>query len=201
MMTVWFQSDKMADSGSNRFKEFIERIIGKSGLELAGGKLATAFRDETTRNNLLLLEFLDTFMPRWEWWKTKKGAHLISPFLEEVGAHIFKIWLSFIFPFNYHRLQVECAKGGSNVDAQGFVYYTYSLEECELIKNNCEQFNIATPEREVARLIITNAVKSLDPTISKIIGTNYRLFTDKIDFIEGDGDAFSIRVGFVGRIG
>lgn len=191
----------MADSGSNRFKDFIERIIERSGFELAGGKLATAFRDETTQNDSLLLEFLDTFMPRWEWWKTKKGGHLISPFLEEVGTHIFKIWLSFIFPFTYSRLEVECAKGGSMVDVQGFVYYTYSLEERELIKTICDQFNIDTPEQEVARLLITNAIKSLDPTISKIIGNNYRLFTDKIDFLEGDNDALSIRVGFVGRIG
>jgi len=194
-------SEKMAESESDRFKDFLERIVEKSGLELTGGKLATAFRDETTRNNLLLLEFLDTFMPRWEWWKIKKGAHLISPFIEEMGTHIFKIWLSFIFPFNYSRLEVECAKGGSMVDAQGFVNYTYSPEERELIRIICDQFNIDTPDREVARLLMTNAIKSLDPTISKIIGTNYRLFTDKIDFFEGEDDGFSIRVGFVGRIG
>jgi hypothetical protein len=191
----------MPDSGNIRFKEFVERIIGKSRLELAGGKLATAFQEETVRNNLLLSEFLDTFMPRWEWWKTKKGAHQISPFIEEVGAHIFKIWLSFTFPFNYRRLEIECAKGESMVDAQGSVYYTYSPDEREIIKAICDQFNIDTPERDVARLLITNAIKSLDPTISKIIGNSYRIFTDKIDFFDGDNDAFFIRIGFVGRIG
>lgn len=198
---VCFQSDKMADSGSTRFKDFIERIIGKSGLELAGGKLATTFQEETVRNDILLSEFLDTFMPRWEWWKTKKGSHLISPFIEEVGAHIFKIWLSFIFPFNYRRLQVDCAKGGSMVDCEGFINYTYSSEERQLVKEICDRFSITLAEQEVTRLLITNALKSLDPTISKIIENNYRIFIDKIDFFEGDDDVLSIRVGFVGRIG
>jgi hypothetical protein len=191
----------MAETENTRFKDFVERVIGKSGLELAGGKLAIAFQEEATRNDLLIVEVLNTFLPRWEWWKGKKGGHQISPFIEEQGVHIFKIWLSFIFPFVYRRLQVDCKKGGSMVDCQGFIRYTYNPEERQLIKGICEQFKITMPEQDVARILITNAIKTLDPTISKIIENKYRIFIDKIDFLEEQNENLSIQVGFVGRIG
>jgi hypothetical protein len=191
----------MAESENTRFKDFVTRVIEKSRLELAGGKLAMAFQEEATRNDLLIAEVLNTFMPRWEWWKGKKGGHQISPFIEEQGVHIFKIWLSLVFPFVYHRLQIECQKGGSMVDTQGFIRYTYNPEERQLIKEICEHFKITMPEREVTRILITNAIKSLDPTISKIIENKYRIFIDKIDFSEEKNEDLSIQVGFVGRIG
>lgn len=191
----------MAASENTRFKDFVERVIGKTSLELAGGKLAIAFQEETTRNNLAIAEYLDTFVPRWNWWKGKKGGHLISPFIEAQGVHIFKIWLSFVFPFVYHRLLIDCKKGGSMVDCQGFIRYTYTQEERQLLKQICAQFKITMPEREVTRILITNAIKSLDPTISKIIENKYRIFIDTIDFFEENDNNLAIQVGFVGRIG
>ncbi|MDD1779417.1 MAG: hypothetical protein LUQ65_14740, partial [Candidatus Helarchaeota archaeon] len=146
------ESENNRERENTRFKDFVARVIGKSGLELAGGKLAMAFQEEATRNDLLITEVLNTFMPRWEWWKGKKGGHQISPFIEEHGSHIFKIWLSLVFPFVYHRLLVECKKGGSMVDFQGFIHYAYNQEERQLIKEICERFKITMPEREVTRI-------------------------------------------------
>ncbi|HUX99373.1 MAG TPA: hypothetical protein VMV49_07450 [Candidatus Deferrimicrobium sp.] len=185
---------------NQRFEEFLERVIGTSRLELAGGRLANAFLDESQRSELTLKEFLNTFYPFWEIWKKTKGGHMISPFIEEKGPSIFKIWLSLVFPFNYSQLQTDSEKGGSLVDTQGFVEYTYSPAERQLVKKICEKYQIVMPEREVTRILITNAIKSLDPSISKILETNYRLFIDKIDFFEKE-ENLGIRVGFVGRIG
>ena len=125
---------------------------------------------------------------------------MISPFIGDQGHYIFKIWLSFVFPFNYRRLVIDTEKGGSLVDAHGRVGYAYIPKERDIMKKICEKYGVNMPEREVARILITNAIKTLDPSISKILENNYRLFIDNIDFFEKD-DALAIKVAFVGRIG
>ncbi len=201
----YFSIDKgkvviVADITLKRFEEFLERVIGASRLELAGGKLAKAFFQEAQRNELILNEFIEAFTPRWNLWKRKKGSHLISPFIGEQGTYIFKLWLSFVFAFNYRRLDAQCEKGGSMVDSQGWVQYSYTPEERQLIKKICQKYQVNMDEREVTRILITNAIKSIDPTISKIIETNYRMFIDKIDYFE-EGENLKIKVDIVGRIG
>lgn len=184
----------------NRFEQFLDRVIGSSRLELEGGKLSKAFLNESQRSSFILNEFYDAFKPRWNFWKRKKGSHQISPFIEDQGKYILKIWLTFVFPFNYQRVVVDAEKGGSLVDANGKVGYAYTPQERQVMKNICEKYQVDLPEREVARILITNAIKSLDPSISKILETSYRLFIDKIDFFEKD-EALAIKVAFVGRIG
>lgn len=190
----------MVEASLNRFEIFLESVIGESKLELEGGQLSNAFSSYAKRSEFVLNEFFDAFDPRWNFWKRKKGSHTISPFIEDQGKHILKIWLTFIYPFNYSRLVVDAEKGGSLVDANGKVGYAYSSAERALIKQTCEKYGVDMPEREVARILITNAIKSLDPAISKILETSYRMFIDKIDFFER-GDSLAIKVAWVGRIG
>ena len=95
---------------------------------------------------------------------------------------------------------VDAEKGGSLVDANGLVGYAYTAKERQVIQKICQKYQVDLPEREVARILITNAIKSLDPSISKVLENNYRLFIDKIDFFDKD-DALAIKVAFVGRIG
>ncbi|MDD1779418.1 MAG: hypothetical protein LUQ65_14745 [Candidatus Helarchaeota archaeon] len=189
----------MKEQSLTAFEEFLERIIGVSKLEITGGKLSKAFSEESQRNEPNVNGFLEKFKPLWDSWKRTKGVHLVSPFFEE-HPQIFKDWLSAVFPFSHRRVEVDCLKGGSMVDCQGYIYYTYSPEERELIKKMCEKFQIPIPEQEVDRLLITNALKTLDPMLSKLIGMNYRLFIDKIDFFERTGK-LALKVDFVGRIG
>ncbi len=190
----------VAVSSLERFGEFLERIIGTSKLELAEGKLKNTYLAEAERSELILGEFLDAFSPRWNLWKRKKGTHMISPFIGEQGPYIFKLWLSFVFPFNYRRLETGCEKGKSMVDSQGWVEYVYTKEERDLIQGICKKYQIEMSEEDIVRILITNAIKSIDPTISRILETNYRMFIDKIDFPE-KSDSLKIRVEFVGRIG
>ena len=190
----------MDDANLNRFEEFLDRVIGESRLELEGGKLMKAFLNESERSEYVLNEFFGAFKPRWNFWKRKKGSHQISPFIEDQGKYILKIWLTFVFPFNYTRLVVDAEKGGSLVDANGLVGYAYTAKERQAIQQICQKYQVDLPEREVARILITNAIKSMDPSISKVLETNYRLFIDKIDFFDKD-DALAIKVAFVGRIG
>jgi hypothetical protein len=189
----------MKEQSLKAFEEFLERVIGTSRLEITGGKLARVFSDESQRNDSSLNEFLEKFKPVWESWKKTKGVHLVSPFFE-AHSHIFREWLSIVFPFSYRRVEVDCRKGGSMVDCQGYIYYTYLPEERELIKKICEKFQLTMPEQEIIRSLITSALKALDPMLSKLIGMNYRLFIDKIDFFERTGK-LALKVDFVGRIG
>jgi len=189
----------MKEQSLEAFEEFLEHIIGDSRLEVAGGKLVKAFSDESQRDESNLNEFLEIFRPVWDSWKKKMGSHLVSPFFEE-NSIIFKEWLFLVFPFSYYRVDVDCHKGGSAVDCQGYIYYSYIPEERELIKKICEKYEIDLPEQEVTRILITNALKSLDPILSKLIEVNYRLFIDKIDFFERSGK-LALKVEFVGRIG
>ena len=189
----------MKEQSLKAFEEFLERVIGTSRLEITGGKLARAFLDESQRNGTSLNDFLEKFKPVWESWKKTKGVHLVSPFFEE-HPDIFREWLSIVLPFSHRRIEVDCRKGRSNVDCSGYVYYTSIPEERELIKKVCDKFQITMPEQEVIRSLITNALKALDPMLSKLIGMNYRLFIDKIDFFERTGK-LALKVDFVGRIG
>ena len=189
----------MKEQSLKAFEEFLERIIGISRLEITGGKLAKAFLDESQRDSSSSNEFLEKFKPLWESWKKTKGVHLVSPFFEE-HPQIFKEWLSSIFPFGHRRVEVDCLKGGSMVDCQGYIYYTYLPEERKLIKKASEKFQLTMPEQDIIRSLITNALKTLDPMLSKLIGMNYRLFIDKIDFFERTG-GLALKVDFVGRIG
>ena len=192
----------MKEQSLEVFEEFLERIIGVSKLEITGGKVATVFREEAEREGSTLNQFMETFIPIWDSWKREKGIHLISLFFED-NANIFKEWLCFVFPFSYHRVDVFCRKGGSAVDCNGYIVYTYIPEERELIQKICEKFGVDQPEQEVIRMLITNALKSLDPILSKLLEMNYRLFIGKIDFIEkssGNGKVM-LKVDFVGRIG
>ncbi|NVM53861.1 MAG: hypothetical protein HWN66_09180 [Candidatus Helarchaeota archaeon] len=190
----------MTEAALNRFEKFLERVIGTSKLELEGGKLSKAFLKEAERSDFIINEFVNAFTPRWNFWKRKKGSHTISPFIENQGKYILKIWLTFVFPFNYRRVVVDAAKGSSLVDAQGKVGYAYTPKERFFIKSICEKYQVNLPEREVARILITNAIKSLDPSISKILETSYRLFIDDIDFFEKE-ESLAIKVNWVGRIG
>jgi hypothetical protein len=190
----------VAEAQIRRFGEFLERVIAESKLELEGGKLKKAFLQESQRSELLLSDFFDAFTPRWNLWTRKKGTHVISPFFGEQGPFIFKLWLSFIFSFGYRKLEVHCEKGESMVDTVGWVKYIYTPEERQLIQTVCQKHQVDLPEQEVTRILITNAIKSIDPTISKIIDTNYRIYMDAIDFSE-EADGLTIHVGFVGRIG
>ena len=190
----------MAEPALNRFEEFLDRVIGASKLELEGGKLSKAFLNESQRSKLVLDDFYRAFEPRWNLWKRKKGSHMISPFIDEQGPYIFKIWLTFVFPFAYKRLVIDAEKGGSLVDAQGKVGYAYTPAERYLMKSVCDKHQVDMPEREVARILITNAIKTLDLAISKVLENEYRLFIDKIDFFEKDR-TLAIKVAWVGRIG
>jgi len=193
----------MREQSLEVFEEFLERIIGTSKLEIAGGKLVMAFRDETEREGFSLVkQFLDMFGPIWNSWKRIKGVHLVSPFFEE-NSHIFKELLCSVFPFSYHRVDVFCRKGGSAVDCNGYIVYTYIPEERELIQKICEKFGVNQPEQEILRTLLTNALKSLDPILSKLLEINYRLFIGKIDSIDrisGNGKLM-LKVDFTGRIG
>lgn len=191
---------RVAETSKKRFEDFIERVISGSRLELAGGKLAKTFLQETQRNQTVLDDYVKVFVPTWEEWKRNKGKHLISPFIGDQGGYIFKLWLSFVFAFNYQRLEADCEKGGSMVDSQGWIKYTYTSEERQLIKKVCEKYHIKMDEREITRILMTNAIKSIDPTLSRILGTNYRMFIDKIDFEESKKN-LTITVEVVGRIG
>jgi hypothetical protein len=158
-----------------------------------------AFSEESQRDESNLDQFLEIYRPVWDSWKKNMGVHLVSPFFEKTSS-IFKEWLCLIYPFSYYRVDVDCHKGGSAVDCQGYVYYTYIPEERDLIQKTCEKYEIDLPEQEVIRILITNALKSLDPILSRLIEVNYRLFIDKIDFFERDGK-LALKVEFVGRIG
>lgn len=190
----------MSEASLARFEEFLDRVIGTSKLEVEGGKISKAFMEETERSQMVMEEFFKAFEPRWNWWKRKKGSHQISPFIEDQGKYLLKIWLTFVYPFNFQRVVVEAVKGGSLVDAHGKVGYAYTPEERNLVKKICDKHQVVIAEREVARILITNAIKSMDPSISKVLETNYRLFIDKIDFFEKD-QTLAIKVAFVGRIG
>lgn len=190
----------MKEQSLEAFEEFLERIIGSSRLEITGGKQAKAFNDESEREEFNSInQFLAIFEPIWDSWKREKGVHLVSPFFEE-NAQIFKEWLCLVFPFSSRRVDVDCRKGGSAVDCSGYIYYTYIPEERELIQKICEKFEIDQPEQEVIRILITDALKALDPILSKLLGMNYRLFIGKIDFFERMGK-LALKVEFVGRIG
>jgi hypothetical protein len=182
-----------------KFKHFLDRVIGESRLEIAGDKIGIAFRKESKRNEELLKKFFDQVMPQWKAWKERKGAYLISLFLQEHPT-VFIDWFSIIFPFCGECMDVDVTKGRSNVDCSGHIIYQCTDKERKILKDICQNYQLEMPEREVFRMIITNTIKSFDPVISQIIENSYRLYINKIDFYEEPGFLF-ILVDFVGRIG
>ena len=105
-----------------------------------------------------------------------------------------------MFPFTISHLDVECEKGGSMVDSQGCITYIYTIEERQLIQKAIKKHQIKMAERDVYRILLTNAIKSIDPTMSEIIQLNHRIYIDKIDFIELE-DNMVVIIDIVGRIG
>ena len=187
---------------SSRFSDFIDRIFEKSKLEIDGGKLTNAFLSETERNEELLINFTENFRPIWENWKKSRGKHLISPFIEMHGNTIFRKWLTEIFPFQYYSLHLSCKRGPSSVDAVMLLNYFYSSEELKIIKTKISEYCLDFSIEDVCRILLTNAMKSIPITISKIMEINYKIMIEKLknyDMTKQGG--FQIMIRAVGRIG
>ncbi|MHA1129671.1 MAG: hypothetical protein ACTSQI_20735 [Candidatus Helarchaeota archaeon] len=189
----------VTEQSLEEFEQFLDRVIGESRLEIAGDKFGKAFRKECQKNKELLKKYLDQVSPQWNAWKTRKGAYLISLFLQE-HPEIFSYWYDLIFPFSCDRMDIDIIKGRSNVDCSGSIIYQCTDQERAILRKICKKYEITISEREAFRMILTNTIKSFDPIISQVIENSYRLYINKIDFYEEPGFLF-ILVDFVGRIG
>ena len=186
---------------TSEFHNFVDRIFEKSRLEITGGLLTNAFLAEAKKDETKLEEFIISFKPAWEKWKKDQGKHLISPFIEAHGNVIFRKWLTEIFPFEYYSLRLSCKRGPSSVDAVMLINYFYSPEELEIIESKLKEYSLDVPVEEVCRLLLTNAMKSIPPTISEIMEISYRVMIEKLKNYEKNKQGFQIMVRAVGRIG
>ncbi|MHA1270128.1 MAG: hypothetical protein ACTSPY_10110 [Candidatus Helarchaeota archaeon] len=185
---------------SSKFEDFVDRVFANSHLEITGGKLTNAFLSEVIRDEKALNEFLESFKPLWEKWKKNQGKHLISPFIEAYGNQVLRKWLTEIYPFQYYSLRLSCKRGPSSVDAVMLVNYFYSQEEIKIIESKIKEYDLDYPAEEVCRILITNALKSIPQTISKIMEIDYKIMIEKLVNYNKTKQGFQIMVRAVGRI-
>jgi len=178
------------------------RIIKASNLQVMGGKFEKAIIDEANYDLNVVNAFLKRFQDVWMKWVKARGPHLISPFLEVVGSHIFYEFLTKLFHFN-PSLKVEVRKGQSNVDSQILINHVYTLEELRTLKKLKEEFDIThiSDEIEIAKMMLSNCIKSITKFLSNIMNIKYRLFTSKLDGHIKKDNSLEINLIYDGRIG
>lgn len=178
----------------------VERIVKSSKMVIAGGKMTQAFSEEAKRGPAE--KFINQFHQYYKQWVSKQGSHMISPFIKWVGKQLFGYFLCFFFSFDQKRLEPSVEVGGSNVDAHITVKYTYTPSELKLIKEIVEKYGIQSQtSQDVAKSLLSNAVKSITKYLSPIVELSYRLFTSKVDLqLLGDG-SLEVVIRFDGRIG
>ncbi|MHA1300320.1 MAG: hypothetical protein ACTSO9_12935 [Candidatus Helarchaeota archaeon] len=185
------------------FPQMVERITNASNFEISGGKLEKAIINESNHDQNNVKLFLDRFQPVWKKWVKARGSHLISPFLEAVGMHIFKDFLARLFAFDYNRINVQVEKGRSNVDSNIELIYSYDKDELEILKKFKEKYNIKhiSDEKELAKILLSNCAKSITKFLSNIMNIKYRLFTSNIETDLKQDDNLEIKINYDGRIG
>ena len=180
-----------------------ERIMSVSHFEISGGKLEKAIINEANHDQEVKNFYLSQFQPVWIKWTKAKGPHLISPFLEIVGPHIFIDYLTKLFSFDPTKLKVQIKKGKSNVDAIINLTYLYDKEELKILKKLKEKYRIVhiDKENEIAKTLLSNCVKSMSKFLSNIINIKYRLFTSQIETNLKEDNTMEIILALDGRIG
>ncbi|MHA1144828.1 MAG: hypothetical protein ACTSRW_08840 [Candidatus Helarchaeota archaeon] len=183
------------------FKEFAERIVEKTGLDVVGGLIEVTFLEYITENQDELSAFEIGAKRLYEEWQEEGGSFLAeTDFFVKHGAHLFYLWLTEVFPFNIENLSINVTAHGA-VDSQYSIQYNYQIDEIILIRTALKKHGLLNDQalENSYTFFLTNAVKSISRTFSSIINMDYKIFTANLICNQED---FSVTVDYeaAGRI-
>ncbi|MHC1592125.1 MAG: hypothetical protein ACXQS8_08555 [Candidatus Helarchaeales archaeon] len=185
---------------SKRFEQMVDRIVGKSKLNISGGTLMQCIHEEACGGPIE--PFISKFNGAYLQWTKKYGNHTISPFLKWIGKALFKTFLNYVFAFDETRLDASCEVGRSNVDAVISINYVFHPEELQVIENCLKKYELTSHHpHEVAKLLLSNSTKIISRFLNKILNTPYRLYTSSVDMKPLKNRMLKVSLVYDGRIG
>ncbi|MHC1592007.1 MAG: hypothetical protein ACXQS8_07965 [Candidatus Helarchaeales archaeon] len=171
---------------SQDFQIMSYNIIKHSGLEIAGGRLDEIFHQYIkTIKEEIILNFQQSVAQMWEEWEKDHHSKGIADFFHRKGKTLFELWLTKLYPFERDKLTLEFPQGHSSVDAQMIITYLYEKREIDYIRfvlNKLELFDKS--EVDAARMLFVNAIKSISPYFSTLVGTQFKIYTENINEYE-----------------
>jgi len=174
------------------FKDFVDRIIYLSRLKLDGGALTKAFVDEVRINSDNLHNFKRFCNSEFEKWRQERGSLVdVADFLIHHGADILNFWMTKVFCFNEKKLKIDVPKMLSPVDCQIIAQYSFSKDELKIIKALLQEYEVDDyDEKKAASTIFSNSLKVVSQYLSEIIDSDYKIFTNKLEYKEKKGQLF-----------
>ncbi|TFF89585.1 MAG: hypothetical protein EU549_00040 [Promethearchaeota archaeon] len=172
-----------------------------SHLKLDKGALTKAFVDEV-RLNADNLHLFDRFSnEKFEKWQDNMGSLVdVADFMVDEGEPILIFWMTKIFSFHEKRLTIKVPKKLSPVDSQIVAKYVFSKDETKIIEAILEEYDLGEyGTSKAAKTIFSNSMKTISKYLSKIIKTDYKIFTNKLEHKEKKGKIF-INYEGAGRI-
>ncbi|MHA1271181.1 MAG: hypothetical protein ACTSPY_15410 [Candidatus Helarchaeota archaeon] len=172
-----------------------------SQLKIDGGALTKAFVDEVRINSDGLHLFNRFSGEKFTNWRNNMGDLVdVADFLLEAGADILTFWMTNIYCFDKKRLNIQVPKKLSPVDSLIIAQYTFTKDEVKVIKEVLQEYQLSDyGDAKAATTIFSNSMKTIAKYLSKILNTDYNIFTNKLEHKEKKGQIIIIYEG-AGRI-
>ncbi len=182
------------------FEAFVRHILEKSSLKISNGALPLAFEEMilTEKKDAVKIFFQTVYAIYDEWCKSSVSV-IMSDFVANEGTSIFSVWLVEVFPFCFERMEIDCPKGPSTEDLLLLVKYTYDQEELNILRRLISEFNLSENEEVLAKLLLTEAIKSISRILSEAIEDEYKIFTGDITTEIGN-DTLAVNYKGAGRV-
>jgi len=172
----------------DKFRDFIWRILKASKLKIELGSIQKAFQEELSFKTKEVQKYISDMDQIWVSWKDLYHTDFnINRFIEELGPTLFLLWLSEVFPFDFKQLKSQCPKGPSTEDVLIEIFYDFTPDELQIIKDNLIAHWINDPEDQVAQLLFIEAVKSISEIFSWIIKHPFKIFTSDVNLTRENG--------------
>lgn len=182
---------------SHRFGAMVDRIATFNRFN--SSTITKAFEDEVRMNLSAQMAFKKKISKLWEKFsQNKSNIGNYSNFFRVDGEQIFQDWLTQVFPFSDSN-RVEFPDSPSPVDIIFTISHGFEASELQIVADSIAASGLYVEVNTAIGVILSNAVKSIGPTISKVFEATYKIFTDNLE-VQQKGNKLIVLFKGAGRI-
>lgn len=182
---------------SHRFGAMVERIATFNRFD--SSTITKAFEDEVRMNLGAQGAFRKKVQKLWnKFTQNKSNIGNYSNFFRVDGEQIFQDWLTHVFPFSDSN-RVEFPDSPSPVDIIFTISHAFEASELQTVANAIGAAGLYVDVNTAIGVILSNAVKAIGPSISKVFDATYKIFTDNLE-VQQKGNKLIVLFKGAGRV-
>ncbi len=182
---------------SHRFGAMVDRISTFNRFD--SSTITKAFEDEVRMNLSAQMAFKNKVQKMWDkFTQNKSNVGNYSNFFRVDGDVIFQDWLTQVFPFSDSN-RVEFPDSPSPVDVIFTISHSFEASELQTVTDSISHAGLYLDVNTAIGVILSNAVKAIGPTISKVFDATYKIFTDNLE-VQPKGNKLVVYFKGAGRV-